>query len=573
MKTLFVLAAAASLSAAALAADIPPTAYDLLEDFTSPELVAERWQPLSGTWQPSGSAYYNSGGLATELSIVRAPVEEPSAVHARIFKFGGAGRLVGVVFQFDDRLNYFEAVLEDLPEGGFVRLRQVSNGVATTLASAEAEGGSRWYGTLVDLEVARMQGRVYVWANGRLMLVSSVAAPASGQVGLVTHSISYARFESFVISRPFGDQPFNTTFGNGLSTGWSPASGNWSAVGGTYRNTEAAPTGMSQAPIVNAGFGLKNYTLRARMLNPSSGAANLVGIFFAQSAPGDYYELVFSPTGVAAIKRVVAGASQTVATATYRGQPSVWFDVNLFVRAAGDGSVDVSVDGAPVFANVSLAPQNPASLANRAGVITHSTPGTFDNFFFGYDRFTPFMERFAAALPEEWVRSGTWDTVGGTLNSISLGASDIVTMKCCDQTDFVMRARVRNHYENSGNFAGLVYNYQPAGGLGEGDHYEVLLSPTGAAYLDKIISGTRYRLLSTTYNATPEDWFTVTLVRVGRWTTIKVNDVIVFDSVYQDQLGPGAIGVISRWSQVSFDNISVTQRMDRSAPLPYGIRF
>jgi hypothetical protein len=578
MKFLLALVAGAcvALGTAALAADIPPTAYDFVEDFRSPERTAATWQPLSGAWTPGDGIYFGTPFGRTALTIVRSlAVEEPYAVRTRMLMHGhgdAPGNLAGVVFQFDDPLNYYEVVLEPSTTGAAARLRQVRNGVETTLHSGFMAEDPRW--TWADLEVVRTAGRVYVWVNGRLLLSPAVTVPATGGVGLVIHSTS-ANFRNFAVSRPFGDQPFNSTFGSGSSLGWSPASGSWSVVRGTYQNAAAGATSMSHAPIVNAGFGLLDYTLRARMLNPATGSANLVGMFFAQSGPGDYYELVFSPTGIARINRVAGGSSQTVATAAYDGQQNAWFDVQLFVRAAGDGSVDVSVDGVSVFENVPLAPQNPASLASRAGVITHLTPGTFDNVSFTYGQFTPFLEQFSDSLPDDWVRSGAWDTVGGTLNSTAGGRNDIVTMKCCDRTNFVVRARLRNEYGNSGNLIGLVYNYQPAGQVGAGDYYEVVFSPTGVVQMNKFIAGRKYPVHSTTHNqnVAADEWFKVALIRVGAWTTIKVNDVVVVDGLYQDQLGPGEVGVITHWSQASFDNVSVTERIDRSMPFAFGFRF
>lgn len=576
MKTLLVLAATASLSAATLAADIPPTAYDLLEDFTPPELVNDTWQPLSGSWSASDGTYDSKQAVPTALTIVHSlpPSQEPYAVHARIFNQSGQpGAFAGIVLQFDDPLNYYEVVLEQVDAFHFARIRQVSNGVATTIASG-GEAGSA-VRTWIDLEVVRFQGRTRIWIDGIPQAFFDGALPSSGRIGLVTHDTT-ARFDNVVVSRPFGDQPFNTTFGIGGASAWSPDSGNWSVVIGAYHNAATGPTDMSHAPITTAGAGQLDYTLRAQMINPASGPNNLMGIFFAHSAPGDYYELVFSPTGVAAINRVTAGVSHPVATAAYGGQPNVLFDAELFVRAAGDGSVDVAVNGTPIFDHVALAPQNPASLANRAGVITHSTAGTFDNFAFTYGRFTPLLERFNGPLPDESVRSGTWDTVGGTLNVTSVEATDIVTLKCCEKSNFVVRARLRNEFTHSGNLIGLVFGYQPTGNLGAGDYYEVVFSPTGEVQLNKVIQGTKYRLRTTTHTVPPHQWFTVSLVRVGQTATVRVNDVAVIENgfpVFTDQLGAGAIGVVSHWSQAHFDNISIQERIDRRAPILVGIRF
>jgi hypothetical protein len=561
------------LGTAALAADVPPIGYDLREDFTPAELVPDTWQPLSGSWSASGGTYNSTAPAPTAIAIVQSLTArtDPYAVHARIFnQRGQPGNMAGVVIDFDDPLNYYEVVFDTVEGvGSAVRLRQVSNGVATTLAIGTTNRNLNWTQTWTDLEVVLVQGRLHIWLDGqRIPSLFEIPAASSGQVGLVTHN-SLARFDNVVVSRPFGQQLFHSPFGAGVSTGWAPASGSWSATRdstgqGVYRNSSAAAIGQAYAPITDAGAGQLDYTIRSRVFIQSTGANNLAGIFFAERAAGQYYELVFSPTGVAAINSVSGGASQRVATDAFAVQPSAWFDVKLVVHAATDGAVDVFVDNKPVFESVSLSPQNPALLAGRGGLITHFTAALFDNVSFDYDQFTPILERFSEPLTQGQVRSGTWNTTGGTLNSTGIGANDIVMLKCCDRFNFAVRGRVRNEFGNTGNLVGVVYNYQPAGSLGAGDYYEVVFSPTGDVMLNKVIQGVKYRLASGHHNAPPHEWFTFAVIRYGEFTTVKVNEEVIFPSVYQGQLGPGEIGVITHFTRARFEDVSVTERLDRS---------
>ncbi|HKS54083.1 MAG TPA: hypothetical protein VJS12_02290 [Steroidobacteraceae bacterium] len=561
------------LGTAARAADVPPVGYDLREDFTAAESIPDTWLPMSGSWSASGGTYNSIAPAPTAMTIVQSLSARtvPYAVHARIFNQRGLpGNMAGVVIHFEDPLNYYEVVF-DMVEGlgSAVRLRQVSDGVATTLTTGALNRNLNWTQTWIDLEVVRVQGQLHIWIDGqRVAHLFAIAAPPSGQVGLVTHN-SLARFDNVVVSRPFGQQPFHSPFGAGVSTGWSPASGSWSATRdstgqGVYQNTSVAAISRSYAPITDAGAGLLDYTMRSRMFIPSTDAGNLAGIFFAERAAGEYDELVFSPTGVAAINRVSGGVSQRVATGAFAGQANVWFDVKLVVHAATDGAVDVFVDNTPVFENVSLAALNPALLAGRGGLLTHFTSALFDNVAFDYEHFTPILERFSDPLSQGEVRSGTWDTTGGTLNSKGVGANDMVMLKCCDRFNFAVRGRVRNEFGNTGNLVGVVYNYQPAGSLGAGDYYEVVFSPTGDVFLNKVIQGVRQRLASGQHHAPPHEWFTFALVRYAEWTTVKVNEEVIFSNVYQAQLGPGEIGVITHFTRASFDNVSVTERIDRS---------
>jgi hypothetical protein len=79
-----------------------------------------------------------------------------------------------------------------------------------------------------------------------------------------------------------------------------------------------------------------------------------------------------------------------------------------------------------------------------------------------------------------------------------------------------------------------------------------------------VIQGVKYRLASGHHNAPPHEWFTFAVIRYGEFTTVKVNEEVIFPSVYQGQLGPGEIGVITHFTRARFEDVSVTERLDRS---------
>jgi hypothetical protein len=577
----WMIGAAVALSTTAGAVDTPPTAYDLTEDFSPPELVPTTWQALIGNWSAAGGTYNSTAPAQTALTVVDGlPMQSPYKVRARIHRLpGAANETVGIVYQMDDAQNYYEAVMEPAQgDLGLMRLRQVRNGEPQPPFS-----GARFIGTTTgirdgwfDLEVVRLQFAnvklVEVRFNGILISRALDDAPSSGQVGLVTHD-TVAQFDNVVVSHPFGDQPIRESFLNGIGAGWTPYSGTWTVARGNYRSTDVLQTTMTGAPIAHAGTGASDtvdYTLRTQMINPSHNAGNQVGLFFGRKAAKEYCEVVFSATSVATINCVSPTGVRNIATADYPVARNVWFDVKLIVKASL-GTVEVSVNGKVLFPDTSIDAPNSPVFTGAVGLITHWTPARFDNVWFDHGYFVPFSERFDGPLPSSWVRSGTWNTDGARLNAVSAGANDLVTMACCPQTGFASgfayRARLRNSYTGPGNLVGLVWSYQPAGTLGAGDHFEVLFAPTGEAYLNKVIHGEKYRVATASHSIGPNEGFTLAIRNTGFGTTIRLNDTTTLFGTNQD-LGPGEIGVVTHFARGSFDTLSVSERLERPKPQP-----
>jgi hypothetical protein len=250
---------------------------------------------------------------------------------------------------------------------------------------------------------------------------------------------------------------------------------------------------------------------------------------------------------------VLGHARQTLATGSFAAPPRTWFDVKFEMHSLNE--ISVAVDGEPVFERVQTGDKS----AGRLGLITHWAPGRFDDVWHDLGVFTPVSESFATPLPSSWVRSGQWDTQGGTLNSTAVGNTDVVATQCaCWRTDFRYSARLLNQYGASGNLVGLVYNYQ-SGGLYAGDYYEVVFSPTGIARLNKFIQGTRYVVATATHSVPRNVWFDVEVIRSGLSTTVLVNGTPLFSEVMQGELGAGDIGVVTHWSRGRFDDLNVQE--------------
>jgi|SoiMethySBSTD1v2_1073268.scaffolds.fasta_scaffold01409_23 hypothetical protein len=548
----------------------PPTIFFVGEPFNTPGPPPGEWQAVLGTWSVAGGTYNNNSGVAgTALTrIFEYPslcVCEPATsvffdnyrVHARMLnQRTGASSLVGLVYQYQDPANYYEAIFSPT---GTASVRRMVNGGVVPLASASYQGGAP--GIWFDVDVAWDAGTSTVKVNGIEVLKTTTQLETFGQVGLSTYG-AQARFDNFSVEIPIGTQPFHEDFNNGQSQNVMAELGQWSAVNGTFNSTTVQQTTMALTPVSPNLFDTNFISLRARMLNPYGARGNQVGIVFNYQRvgpfnPGGYTELVFAPTGVARINQVGGGTVRNIATAAWAARRNAWFDVTFVMNFT---SVSVWVDGQQVFEDVETRPGETPSGA--VGLITHWAPGRFDDVWFDYSSFSPFTEGFDAGLPRGWSpASGTWSASAGTLNTTSVDTTDILVIPNGAETDYTYRARLLNRYGNSGNLVGLVYDYQSPPALGAGDRYEVVFAPTGQAYLDKFIQGVRYRVATATHTIPRNTWFTVELIRNGINTTVKANGVTLFNPVPQAQLPGGQLGVVTHWSLARFDDFSFTQNL------------
>jgi hypothetical protein len=546
----------------------PPTFVVVSEGF-SPTTSA--WEPASGTWTFGGGTYGSSAAGASDISVITeyrsflpAFPPEPDVrfpeyfVHARMRNQGtGDTHYVGLVYGYQDPLNYYEVVVSAL---GTVRVRTVMSGVAVDEIPSpihESIPRNTWF----DVEARWNNGSTSVKINGLGIGTFSQPEFTTGRIGLVTHG-AVGRFDNVSLGVPFGDQEFLETFGAPPFITFTPQSGQWSVVNGTYRNGAVQQTNVTLAPMhtgILVGDGETfQYTFRARMLNPYGGAGNLIGIVFNYKGP-EYTEVVFSPTGVAKLNRVENGVVvQTLATANYGGRRNVPFEVKLENEP---NLTSVVVNNVRLFDNIgginpNLYPEG------GVGLITHWAPGRFDNVGFDHGIFEPCSLTFADGVP--FARSGTWDTTGGTLNATSAGASDIVAFGCPGNrvgdnagTNAVYSARLLNQYGASGNLVGLLYN------VGVNDYYEVVFSPTGIMQMNKFIEGVRYPVRTATHTIPRNTWFDVQVIRDGMRTTVKVNGVTLVEGEFQGELRGGDIGVITHWSKGRFDDVSLTELTSR----------
>jgi hypothetical protein len=561
------LAAGANVALAMDSGYRPPTAVHVSEEFGTADSAPfdpQPWEPVGGSWKATAGTYDNTLAAATAISTISEyvinPMDEASSDVPGHFTYrslmlnrgAAAAQLVGVVYNYFDIANYYEAVFSPT---GTMFVRRVSGGTVTTVVTTRYSGGAQnvWF----EVQIQRAGNTTTINVNGITVLSSLVQTEfGGGRVGLVAHNTT-AKFDGVSVGSPFGEQPYQHNFTNGGGTS-NPA---WTVAGGTLNNaaTEATSRASLRGGIDFQPESTTRYTLWARMFNPYGGPGNLVGLYFNDNGagfPGAHGEVVFSPTGVARIDLFYDGARHTIATAPYNGRPKTWFDVRMdnFQGGARFG-LFVWVDGVLIFENVDTFPLYDGGV----GLLTHWSPAKFDDVWWDNNQRTlPLSEKFEEPLSDDFGISGTWDTNGGTLNATSVGVSNIATLQCCWNTDMAYRGRLLNQYGASGNLVGLVYNYQhPVGSQDAPDYYEVVFAATGQAYLNKVINGVRSRVATRTHNVPRNVWFDVEIVRRNITTTVKVNGTTIFDRVPQGELGYGEVGVVTHWSKARFDDLSI----------------
>jgi hypothetical protein len=551
----------------------PPYAHIVGEDFSP---MRQSWQPASGTWTVGGGTYGSTAAGASDISVITSyrvihpafppepEIRYPEFIVGAFMRNQGTtdAHLVGLVYGYQDPQNYYEVVVSAL---GTVMIRTVINGAVVSQSPAVHQPIPR--NTWFLIQARWNNGVTTVRVNHINIATLSQTEFTTGKIGLVTHG-TVGRFDNVGLVVPFGDQYFLETFGEPPFIPFTPQSGQWSVVNGTYRNSAVQQTNVTLAPIhtgVDVGFGdTIQYTFRARMLNPYGASGNLIGIVFNYKGT-QYSEVVFSPTGIARLNLVENGViTQTLATANYGGQRNVPFEVKLENEP---NATSVVVNGQRIFNDIPGV--NPTQYPEGGvGLITHWAPGRFDNVEFDHAIFQPCSLTFDEPDPllPQMIGSGTWDITGGTLNATSAGPSDVVGLddRCVGNgggehagTNAVFSARLLNQYGASGNLVGLLYNISGVG------YYEVVFSPTGIMQMNKFIEGERTTVRTATHNVPRNTWFNVQLIRSGIRTTVKVNGVTLVDRQIQGELLGGSIGVITHWSKARFDNISLKELPSR----------
>lgn len=559
-----------------------PTAVTIADDFSP---MQAQWEPVTGHWSVSNGTYGDTLDSDPDITVITAyPATAPGSppdfrlqaqdftVRSRVRNQGlAANSYAGVIYGYQDSQNFYEAVIS---ANGVVQIRNVVNGNTTVVGSMNAGiPRNQW----CEIEVHWQDGLTVVKIDGRALPQVEQSQFVQGLLGLVTH-VAVARFDKFSLSLPFGDQAFLQSFTTAPLLFTEQPGAAWNVANGVYqsgvgeRNVSLAPIHTGGHPNDGQTF---EYTFRARVLNPYGASGNLVGLVFNYQLFTDgphYTEVVINPFGAIKLNRFENGVTSTVATAALGGTfRNVGIEMQL---EDGPNHFAVVVQGVRLFEDVNIFDVNPEQFPEGSvGLITHWSPGKFDNAQFDHGFFQPCRIDFDVT-PVFHVVSGTWDVSGGTLNSTGAGASDLANLLCVGNsigedagTNESYTTRLLNQYGASGNLVGLIYNYQdPTAETTRfygGDYYEVVFSPAGIVQMNKVIEGVRYTVASATHAIPRNAFFNVAVIRHGIFTTIKVNGATVFANVPQGDLRGGFHGAVTHWAKGKYDFVSLVESVVR----------
>lgn len=345
-----------------------------LEDFG--DQVADRWQAVSGTWTVTQGEYRSTGGGQSAVTVSEIPsIIQVSGQRDWVYtvktrmmnRYQGPGNLVGLITSYSSPVDYTELVFS--PRGE-VRFNSVNGGVAATFASAKYVGGGQniWF----DVEFAYVEREglsplAYVRVNGRSVFEALPLPHLMRHLGFVTHW-ALASFDDVQATQQVF-QPYVEDF-----QGTPDLASNWVVRDGTLNALEVSAA--QTLPL--AWRELMDIDFRTWMVNHYASSGNLVGLVYGNRLTGvgadsNYFEVVFSPTGVARLNRVLKGQTTTVATASYQGGGAHrWFNVQLLHRQS---FVTVKVNGVTVFDNV----YQPDAQSGYLGLVTHWAVAGFDD--------------------------------------------------------------------------------------------------------------------------------------------------------------------------------------------------
>jgi probable HAF family extracellular repeat protein len=345
--------------------------------------VANSWQPLSGTWSAASKVYANTAVIPTAITVGpfndlwdlgSQPFPVPYTFKVRMLNpYGGSGNLVGVAWVRDAK-NYTEAVFSPTGEA---RLNTVVDGVRSTLASARYSGAgpNKWFEVEVenDANLPPQFAIQRIKVNGVQLFDRVPDLPGSGPPSLITHwapgRFDDLRAAATTLHPVFVDFNDGVAFEFGRGTNWNYENGTLNMTAVIANNAIRFQPGWHE---------LDDIEFRARMVNNYGSSGNLVGFTYGARGPV-HYEALFSPTGVAQLRKVVKGVSTTLATASYEGgEQHQWFDAQLIqIR----GRTTVKVNGVTVFNNV-LQPDAAGTGNGSLGLVTHFTNASIDDVLF-----------------------------------------------------------------------------------------------------------------------------------------------------------------------------------------------
>jgi hypothetical protein len=361
---------------------------------------APSWTVAKGNWSVVDGAYRNSAvqhgsitWLPINVGLDDSTQTSSFEVYARMFNpYGGSGNRMGFVHNYSSHDGTYEEIV--FGADGIARINHVQTWVesdgTTNVNVTPGETApypwarNHWFDVRFTGQASIDEmNRIQVSVNGTPVFTNLERGHLRGPMGLVTNWTP-GRFDDVWFSH--GGFSRTETFDRQDPTKppyWFSARGTWDAEGGVLNDRTVAANDI----VYTSWQGSTNYTVSARMLNPYRASGNRIGLIFGfDPATGNYYEVVFAPTGQAALNKFIQGQLTEVAKATHSALgANVWFNVELARRGP---NATVKVNNQTVFENVPAAQLDNPIKRGRVGVISHWSPGRFDDL-----RFEDFVPR------------------------------------------------------------------------------------------------------------------------------------------------------------------------------------
>lgn len=341
-----------------------------------------QWSVAGGTLNNTSVQQTSTAGTQEFFTEIGANGPFGYTLRARMLNpYGGPGNLVGIYFNDGPCCDagFLGRVELLFSPRGVARIDVIEEGGTRTIATAAYPGRpNEWF----DVRALVSTGSISVAVNGILIFNDIDTAPIfQGRGGLITHWAP-GKFDDVWFDNRGGFLPLSVTFDSAPPADWI-VSGTWNTSGGTLNNVSA---GASDIVTTNCACWETDFAYRARLLNEYGASGNLVGLvynyqrsaFANSSRPylglynGDYYEVVFAPTGQAFINKVLNGARYRVASGTHNVPRNVSFDVEVLRQGV---NTTVKVNGRTVFDRV---PQGELPFGD-VGVVSHWSKARFDN--------------------------------------------------------------------------------------------------------------------------------------------------------------------------------------------------
>jgi hypothetical protein len=208
---------------------VPPTAVYVSEQFGTADSAPfdpQPWESVGGSWKAAAGTYDNTLPAATAVSTIFEyknldPVGESTDAVPSTCTYGSrmlnrgvaATQLIGVVYNYHDVANYYEAVFSPT---GTMLVRRVLAGTMTTVVTTNYLGGAQnvWF----EVQIIRDRGTTTIKVNG-ITVLSNLLQTCEVRRRICRQSVRPAAVQGQLFERPeterlrLGDEQHGVDYG------------------------------------------------------------------------------------------------------------------------------------------------------------------------------------------------------------------------------------------------------------------------------------------------------------------------------------------------------------------------